>query len=293
MKDTVIHLLLVEDNEFDAMVIQKILSSHNTIDFHISHVMNLQDAQYQSVTNNYDIVLLDLSLPDSFGLETLEKLTPFNLETPIVIMSGLDDEELTLQAVKEGAQDFLIKGMIDKALLPQYIRFAIERHNHLQESSNPFLIDDMTGMYNERGFTLLAQQLFKLANRTGLQFHFFYIELINLDEISKEYTYDEINLAVTSAAKLVKRTFDPLDLIGHTKLNKFSIIALDNGDLSSKELTKMFYENVDQFLKNHKFPFEMNFNVGLVEFDPEQFTMFESLFKKSESKVKHTAETLT
>lgn len=291
MKDTVIHLLLVEDNEFDAMVIQKILSSHDTIDFHINHVTNLQDAQYQSVTNNYDIVLLDLSLPDSFGLETLEKISPFNLETPIIIMSGLDDEDLTLQAVKEGAQDFLIKGMIDKALLPQYIRFAIERHKHLQESSNPLLIDDMTGMYNERGFTLLAQQIFKLANRTGLQFHFFYIELINLDDISKQFSYDEIHLAVTSAAKLIKRTFDPLDLIGHTKLNKFSILALDNGDVTSKEFTKMFYENVDQFLKNHKFPFELNFNVGLVDFDPEQFTLFESLFKKTESKVKQTAET--
>jgi DNA-binding NarL/FixJ family response regulator len=288
MNDSVIHLLLVEDNEFDAMVIQKVLSNHDTIDFHICHVTSLQDAQYHSVTNNYDIVLLDLSLPDSFGLESLEKLTPFSLNTPIIILSGIDDEELTLQAVKEGAQDFLIKGMIDKALLPQYIRFALERHHHLQESSNPYLIDEMTGMYNERGFTFLAQQLFKLAKRTGLQFNFFYIELMNLEDISKEFTYDEVHLAVNAAARLVKRTFDPLDLTGHTKLNKFSIIALDNGDLTAEQLTKMFYENADQFQKNHKYPFEINFNVGLVDFDPEQFTLFESLFKKTESKVKHT-----
>lgn len=288
MKDSIIHLLLVEDNEFDAMVIQKILSNHDSIDFHVSHVTTLQDAQCHSVTNKYDIVLLDLSLPDSFGLECLEKLTPFNLNTPIIVMSGIDDEEITLQAVKEGAQDFLIKGMIDKALLPQYIRFAIERHDHLQEASNPFLIDEMTGMYNERGFTFLAQQLFKLSSRCEIQFYFFYIELMNLDEISKEFTYDEVHLAVTTTAKLVKRTFDPLDLLGHTKLNKFSVIALENGDFTAEAFTKMFYENAAQFQKNHKYPFELIFNVGLVDYDPEHFTLFESLFKKSESKVKQT-----
>lgn len=286
-----LHVLLVEDNEFDSMVIQKVLNNHESVLFVVTHVTTLQEAQYHCVTNNYDVILLDLSLPDCFGIETFKKLSFFSLDKPVIIMSGIDDEDLTVQTIKEGAQDFIIKGMIDKALFPQYILFAIERNRHLRESANPYLIDDLTGLYNERGFTFLAQQLLKIASRTNIQFHFFYIELSNLDFITEHFNYDEVHFAMTKSTQLIKKTFHELDLIARTKTNKFSILALHEDGLSSNEISDRFHREVESFNQSFDGGFTLEFHVGLVEYDPAQFATFESIFKKSETKVKQNTPT--
>ncbi len=287
-----VHVLLVEDNEFDSMVFQKVLGNHESVEFSVTHVTTLQDAQYHCVTNDYDIILLDLSLPDSFGIETFEKLSLFSLDKPVIIMSGIDDEELTVQTIKEGAQDFIIKGAIDKALLPQYILFAIERNLHLCESANPYLIDDLTGLYNERGFTFLAQQMLKLASRTNIQFHFFYIELLNLDYITDNFNYDEVHFALIKAAKLIQNTFHALDLAARTKANKFSILALREPEQTADDIAQRFHQYVDQFNESFQGGFQLEFHVGLVDYDPTQFSTFESIFKKSETKVKQSSSNL-
>src|SRR5204862_2775465 len=95
--------------------------------FSVSHVERLADARQQLMESGAGCVLLDLSLPDATRLEALMQLRAAAPDVPIVILSGLQDELLAVKAVQEGAQDYLIKGRVDGALLGRSINYAIER----------------------------------------------------------------------------------------------------------------------------------------------------------------------
>lgn len=127
MVANVIQLLLIEDNPGDAFIIQDMLKQISIPTITITHIERLDDAFEYLNQASVDGVLLDLSLPDSYGLDTLlsfEKQAP---TLPVVILSGTDDEELAIQAVQQGAQDYLVKGQVSKDIIFHAVRYAIER----------------------------------------------------------------------------------------------------------------------------------------------------------------------
>lgn len=126
-----IKLLLIEDNSADARLVQEELSSE--ISFDITTIGSLSEAILKIRDINIDVILLDLDLPDSKGINTFIKLYEHANNIPIVILSGIKDENLALKAVSQGAQDYLVKGEIDTPLLIRVIRYAIERHKVYKE----------------------------------------------------------------------------------------------------------------------------------------------------------------
>jgi signal transduction histidine kinase len=122
-----INVLLVEDNPKDANLIQKRLKKSSTTQFNITHTVRLKKALEYIVQDYFDIILLDLSLPDSKGLETLTAIEQHATHIPIIVLTGLNDEELALEALRQGAQDYLKKGLIVSELLVHALRSAIER----------------------------------------------------------------------------------------------------------------------------------------------------------------------
>ncbi|WP_020470479.1 response regulator [Zavarzinella formosa] len=121
-----IHILLVEDSPTDVLLTKEALSTSH---FHVSNSQRLGDAINLLLVNRFDVVLLDLGLPDSQGIDTLRMLREKNAQVAIVVLTGKDDEQLALQALKEGAQDYLVKGDIQEASLQRAIRHAVERSN--------------------------------------------------------------------------------------------------------------------------------------------------------------------
>lgn len=126
------NVLLVEDNPGDAFLIQEQFKTAKTYEYHLTHVEYLAKAIASLAQDSYDVILLDLSLPDSRGFETLKTIKEHSLSIPIVILSGINDEELALQAVKQGAQDYLVKGQVKGEILVHALRYAIER-KHIEE----------------------------------------------------------------------------------------------------------------------------------------------------------------
>jgi len=128
MEQSKIKALLVEDNPGDARLIREMLiDSNGAGGIDMQHYSRLSEAIDYLGTNSTDVVLLDLSLPDSEGLDTLASLYTATRQLPVVILTGLDDEITATKAVHEGAQDYLVKGQFDGDLLVHSIRYAIER----------------------------------------------------------------------------------------------------------------------------------------------------------------------
>ena len=127
MTDKPISILLIEDNPGDRRLIREMLAEAGNVTFDVQYADRLQAAMEYLGQNGVEVILLDLGLPDSQGLETLRKVYAQVSEMPIVVLTGLNDEMVGVQAINEGAQDYLIKGQVDTQLLRRTIRYAIER----------------------------------------------------------------------------------------------------------------------------------------------------------------------
>ena len=118
---------LVEDNPGDARLIQKMLREPQAVPFRVDWLSRLDDTLDRVGREPFDVLLLDLGLPDSQGLATFDRVIQRAPMMPIIIFSGAIDEQLAVEAVARGAQDYLVKGHIDGVLLKRAIRYAIER----------------------------------------------------------------------------------------------------------------------------------------------------------------------
>lgn len=128
-----IKILLVEDNPSDAQMLQELLLGISTVQFEWVHVPSLNDAINHLREDRFDVILLDLSRPDSHGQESLAQAYAQAHETPVVVLTGHSDDALAIRSVHQGAQDYLMKGRVDGPALVRSIRYAIERHRLITE----------------------------------------------------------------------------------------------------------------------------------------------------------------
>jgi len=128
--DTELVVLVVEDDPTDFAMLARSLRQNRM--FELVRAESVSKAHDELTQRSFDLILLDLALPDSQGLETVKAFTDL-ATTPVVVLSGSDDESLALEAVQHGAQDYLVKGNSDTAILSKTLRYAIERYRLLEE----------------------------------------------------------------------------------------------------------------------------------------------------------------
>jgi signal transduction histidine kinase/ActR/RegA family two-component response regulator len=171
-------ILMIEDNPGDVVLIREILKSGG-LNFCLTHAPNLKKVLSYSENTRFDVILLDLGLTESIGLETLKLVKGLNLDTPIVVMTGLDDEGIALESLREGAQDYLVKSKLDSNTVLRAIIYGIERKK----------IQDLLKKHT-RQFSLLS-------TATGT--------ITRLEDISSIYdvTCENITLLLGNASTLV------------------------------------------------------------------------------------------
>ena len=145
-----INILLIEDNLNYAQMIMSILTKKAPVLMNVEHRKTFSEGLESVLAGNADIVLLDLDLPDSSTTDTLQKIKDASV-VPIIVLTGTDDESIAIQAVRMGAQDYLMKGQMNSSILIRSIRYAIERKK----------IDDQLRAAEER-FRLLIENALDL-----------------------------------------------------------------------------------------------------------------------------------
>jgi len=127
-----LRILLIEDSLDDVVLVRAALRDYSAKEFQIESKTRLEEGLALLREQRFDIVLLDLKLPDSYGIETFDRLHAQS-DVPIVVLSGNSNDELALQALERGAQDYLVKGTISGELLVRTLRFSITRHRLMRE----------------------------------------------------------------------------------------------------------------------------------------------------------------
>ena len=135
MSDKLIKVLLIEDNDADIYLITNMLNPTKKIYFQIINCKTLNDGIRQLNNDDFNVILLDLGLPDSQGIDTFIKLYEQEKKIPIIILTGLEDEENAIHAIQNGAQDYLIKGQSND-FMTRSIQYSIERKNTEEKLKN-------------------------------------------------------------------------------------------------------------------------------------------------------------
>jgi len=167
-----VKVLLVEDDVIDRKLVERILAkSSKPVEFTLEFAENLS-AAIEQLSNNkrYDIILLDLMLPDSYGVETVQRVREINPHIPIVVLTGLDDEQAGLSAIENGATDYLIKGQELPNMLVRAILYALARKKETEDWSKTFdAISDLV-FIQDKDFTITkANKAFAEAVKSKLE----------------------------------------------------------------------------------------------------------------------------
>jgi DNA-binding NtrC family response regulator len=162
MDDKPIIVLLIEDNDDDALLIRKSLAGAMRVPYELKQVDGLGRGMEYLAGGDVAVVLLDLGLPDGSGISTFSVLHKHSPDVPVIVLTGHDDEELAIEAVQKGAQDYLVKGKVDGGLLRRSIRYAIER-----QKLSTQLKQSMKEINTLRGFLPICANCKKIRDDHG------------------------------------------------------------------------------------------------------------------------------
>lgn len=169
-----LNILIIEDNPGDILLIKEYLRNSG-INFKLAGAGTFKKAQALLACGKYDVILLDLGLPDSSGLETLKNLLSGKLTTPVIVMTGLDDDETALASLREGAEDYIVKNKLDSDYIIRSIKYSIERkklENLQKRNSQQLSVMSYTTAALHEGdeispvFSLICQSIRDLTGKT-------------------------------------------------------------------------------------------------------------------------------
>ena len=152
ISDAPLRTLLIEDRAHDAEFIEMMLTRSPEISVTVNHVVTLTQAIAACQTDKFDIILLDLGLPDSPGVDSISTLLAYVPETPIVVLTGDERDQTAVRAINAGAQDYLPKQHVVGSLLARILKHSIARQQRLNRANSDALIDVLTGLGNRRAF---------------------------------------------------------------------------------------------------------------------------------------------
>lgn len=264
-----LQVLLVEEDPDQRDAVEELLSEAENPRVELEWAGFLSDALGRLSDGGIDAVLLDLSLPDSEGLVTFERTYAFAPDVPIIVLTDVDDQQLAMKTVQGGAQDYLLKHEVDGAVLLRSIRYAIERHRLLSALRSLSLIDDLTGLYNRRGFSELGEQQLKLARRMARGVLLVYADLDRFKTINDTLGHHVGDRALVKMSDLVQATFRRSDLIARLEGDEFAVLALEASKDDADLMTRRLRDRIRTFNDQSKEPYQLSVSLGVARFDPD------------------------
>jgi diguanylate cyclase (GGDEF)-like protein len=281
MDNGLVKVLLVEDNRDYAWMLRLVFDEMDSGKFEMTHVEQFEEAVPYLSDDQFDVILLDLTLPDSQGFETFSRTYNLAPDVPIVIITAVDDKQLALRAVRDGAQDFLIKGNTDITQLVRAIQYAVERHRTLSDIKRLSLIDDLTGLLNRRGFISMASQHIKIAERANRELLLFFSDLDGLKQINDNFGHQEGDQALRDTATILQDTFRSSDLIARLGGDEFTVLAIDAPKQNIEAILTRLKKNIEQY-NLHNDSYQLSLSIGVARFDPQHATNLERLLAQAD-----------
>lgn len=268
MNGKAIRTLVIDDDPSYVASLREALALVPSPQFELDSRQSLAAGLAALADGGADVVVLDLHLPDSTGLDTLKRVLDFIPEVPVVVLNTQDDEDLGVHAVRHGAQDFLVKARANGEVVARALRYGIERHRMIETLRSAAMIDDLTGLYNRRGLLTLAGHHVKLAQRSHRQLLLIFADLDDFKNINDTWGHAEGDLALIETAEALRRTFRGSDILARLGGDEFVVVAVDPGGVSSDTVTARLRENLRAFNAGAGRPYALSLSTGTMRFEP-------------------------
>lgn len=223
-------ILLVEDNPGDVRLVEELLRAAWVVAGSINHVSSVEDAIGRVAKDVPACILLDLSLPDAQGLGTLERVRDAHPSVPIVVLTGTDDEAQAVQAVQEGAQDYLIKGQVDGHLLGRAIRYAIERKFAEVQLSHQALHDPLTGLANRALLMERLAQALARIERHPSSVAVLFLDIDRFKTINDNFGHEVGDSVLACIGDRLRKALRPEDMASRFGGDEFVVLCEDLED---------------------------------------------------------------
>jgi len=230
MEQRYITALLIEDNPGDVLLIKRLVAKATSSRVRIEVATRLGEGLERIDRGGIDILLLDLSLPDSAGVDTVRRARAHAPDLPIIVLTGHDDEILGANVVWAGAQDYLVKGQVDATLLTRAIRYAVHRQAVQDEVRAQRGSDPLTGLHSRRGFLAFADHQLRLARRRRESISLVVAQIRDVPRLRTEFGAQEIERLLLKTAQIAQAAVRDSDVVARVGHDEFAVLAIDATD---------------------------------------------------------------
>jgi diguanylate cyclase (GGDEF)-like protein len=275
-------VLLVEDNPGDARLLQEILRDVSSQQFELIHVERLSEALERLDKERLDVILLDLSLADAQGVDTVAHVRKRASNLPVVVLTGLDDETMALNALQNGAQDYLVKGQIDAPLLGHSIRYAIERNRAEEVIQHRAYYDSLTDLPNRTLLYDRLQQAILTARRENRPLPLLIMDLDRFKEINEALGHHFGDLLLLQIGPRLRETLRQSDTVARLGGDEFALLLPASASTQdAAEVAARMLRSLEQPFVIEGLKLDVEGSIGIAVF-PEHGTDADTLIRRAE-----------
>jgi diguanylate cyclase (GGDEF)-like protein len=267
-------VLIVDDDEGLLEMFQTALSIEG---YRCETAANVEKALDLIQNVAFDILVADIKMPGMTGLELTERAKKIRPDMAAIVMTAYIEEFSYDSAIEVGASDFIKK--------PFTVRELIARIQHvkLQERLRSMSVtDELTDLYNRRGFFALAEQELKLANRLRRSVFLFYLDIDNLKDINDNYGHLEGDMMILETANILRRTFRQSDTISRIGGDEFVVILNGAKKADVDIVASRLQANLEDFNKQMNRGYKLSMSVGIAFYNPEEPASIDELLSQAD-----------
>jgi diguanylate cyclase (GGDEF)-like protein len=274
-------VLVVSDQDDEAGRVRRLLDGAAPHRFGVT-AASPDAALARLARGGVDVVLLVMSLAARRGFATFIELRTLASGVPFLFLSDSDDERHALEAVRAGAQDFLVKDRIDGQLLARAVRHAIERSRLHQALLDLALVDDLTGLYNRRGFLTFATRDLRLARRGDETLLVAFADLDDLKRVNDTAGHAMGDRALRDAAVVLRQTFRDSDLVARIGGDEYAVLVRhavpDRVDVLAERLKR----HLREFNRRAARPYQLSISLGFAQHKANTLSSVAGLLERAD-----------
>jgi len=274
-------VLAIEDDPVDRFLLSEALAPYVELEF----AADLDTGIALAWREDYDAVLLDLGLPARTGLDALYDFRAAGPDLPVIVLSGMYSDQLGVEALKDGAQDYLCKDDVGTQVILRSIRYAIERHVLQDELQRLAVLDPLTGLLNRRGFGLHGQQAITRAMNAETGLALLYLDVDGMKAINDTCGHAAGDQLLTELADVLQETVRSSDIVARVGGDEFCVLFSEGANASALAV-KRLERAIDRHNRAGSGR-QLAVSIGVARWDPESPCTFDELVRRADMCMLH------